>query len=108
MNQKITNVVFNCLFVGDVAAARIDLDKAIELSKGHGKSAAQAFTQRALLKKMEGDDDGSLEDFKKAACLGNAFAKSQVIQMNPYAALCNQMLSQAFNALKGETSGQQK
>eukprot|EP00794_Sanderia_malayensis_P015252 gene15251-16826_t len=86
---------------GDVSSAKEDLERAIELSNGHGKTAAQALTQRALLRKTEGDDEGSLEDFKKAAHLGNAFAKSQVVKMNPYAAMCNQMLSQAFGALRG-------
>ncbi len=61
----------------------------------------QALTQRALLRKTEGDDEGALEDFKKAAALGSSFAKAQVIQLNPYAALCNKMLSEAFQKLKG-------
>ena len=81
-----------------------DLDVAIELTKGHGNVAAQAYTQRALLKKVQNDEEGSLQDFKLAASLGNSFAKSQVVKMNPYAALCNQMLKEAFGKLKrGET-----
>ena len=77
-----------------------DLDSAIELSRGHGKAAAQAYTQRALLKKVHNDDEGSYQDFKMAASLGNSFAKSQVVQMNPYAALCNQMLKEAVCKLR--------
>ena len=81
-------------------AAKQDLETAISLSNGQGKAAAQAYTQRALLKKVDGDNEGAYDDFKRAACLGNAFAKTQAIQMNPYAALCNQMLSQAVDKLK--------
>ena len=55
-----------------------DLDKAIDLTHGKGKTASLAFVQRALLRKLDGDDENSLEDFKKAAALGNAFAKQQV------------------------------
>lgn len=52
-----------------------------------------------------GNDDGALCDFKSAASLGSDFAKSQVIAMNPYAALCNQMLGEMINKLKkGETA----
>ena len=38
------------LFVGAMA----DLDKAIELSNGKGKVACQAYTQRAILKRVKG------------------------------------------------------
>lgn len=77
-----------------------DLNSAIALSKGHGTVASQAFTQRGLLKKLQNDDDGSYHDFKMAAALGNQFAKSQVVNMNPYAALCNQMLREAVGKLQ--------
>ncbi|XP_064611261.1 tetratricopeptide repeat protein 36-like [Liolophura sinensis] len=85
---------------GDTQGALCDLNRAIELSKGRGKTACQALTQRALIKKLEGDCDGALEDFKLAADLGGKFAKQQVVSMNPYAALCNQMLSEVMNKLK--------
>ena len=55
-----------------------DLDKAIELSGGQGKTASFAFTQRALILKMRGEKKKALEDFKKAADLGNLFAKKEV------------------------------
>jgi len=40
-----------------------------------------------------GDEKASLDDFTRAAELGSAFAKQQVLLSNPYAAACNQMLS---------------
>ena len=47
-----------------------------------------------------GDDEGALEDFKCAAHLGNDFAKQMLVALNPYAALCNQMLSKVMNQLR--------
>ncbi|CAD5115804.1 DgyrCDS4746 [Dimorphilus gyrociliatus] len=90
--------------IGDLNNALKDLDTAIDLSKSKGKAACQAFTQRALIRKLQGNDDGAICDFKSAAGLGSDFAKSQVIAMNPYAALCNQMLGEMISKLKkGET-----
>ena len=40
----------------------------------------------------EGQDDEALEDFRDAAALGSAFAKSMLVELNPYAAMCNAML----------------
>jgi hypothetical protein len=55
-----------------------DLDKAIELSKGQGRSGIQAFCQRGLLKRRQGDIKAAREDFSRAAHLGSHFAKQQV------------------------------
>lgn len=79
---------------GDIQGAKQDLDQAIELSRGNGKAACQAYTQRATIKRLEGDDDGALSDFKLAASLGSPFAKEMCIALNPYAAMCNAMLSE--------------
>jgi hypothetical protein len=40
----------------------------------------------------DGQDEAALEDFKAAAALGSGFAKSMLVEMNPYAAMCNAML----------------
>ncbi|XP_060073370.1 tetratricopeptide repeat protein 36 homolog [Ylistrum balloti] len=86
---------------GDIQGALQDLNKAIELSEGQGSAACQAYTQRGLIFKLEGEDEKALEDFKRAAALGGQFAKQQVVAMNPYAALCNQMLSEVMRKVKG-------
>ena len=81
-----------------------DLNMAIQLSEGHGKVAERAHCQRGLIRRLRGLDEGALEDFKAAARLGSRFAQRQVVAMNPYAALCNQMLSEAFGKLRrGDT-----
>ncbi|RXG67162.1 Tetratricopeptide repeat protein 36, partial [Armadillidium vulgare] len=80
-----------------------DLNSAISLSNGKGKSACQAFTQRAMIYRLKERDDQAKEDFQKAAELGSEFAKAQLVQMNPYAALCNKMLHDVFTKIqKGE------
>ena len=107
--------------LGNNTAALADLDQAVRLSGSKGKAARQAFTQRGLLYKLAGKNEEALDDFKLAAQLGSAFAQAQVllscvaiahmvlfviqaVKMNPYAALCNQMLSEAVAKLRsGQT-----
>ncbi|PIK39758.1 putative tetratricopeptide repeat protein 36 [Apostichopus japonicus] len=85
---------------GDVPGALEDLNMAIMLSNGQGKPACQAFTQRGMIYRLEGQDDQALNDFKRAAALGGEFARSQVVLMNPYAAMCNKMLSDVISKLR--------
>ncbi|XP_068699325.1 tetratricopeptide repeat protein 36 homolog [Montipora foliosa] len=87
---------------GDVSHAIEDLNKAIDLSRDSGAAAAQAYTQRGLIHRLKGEEEKSYDDFTKAAALGSAFAKSMVVQMNPYAAMCNKMLVEAISKLKGD------
>lgn len=79
-----------------------DQNKAIELSRNKGAAAAQAYTQRGLIHRLNEVEEKALEDFSKATELGSAFAKTMAVQMNPYAAMCNKMLAEAINKLKGE------
>ena len=75
-----------------------DLSKALELSQGKGECAKNAYCQRGVLYRRT-DEDAAREDFKQAASLGSAFARTQLVELNPYAALCNQMLQEAFMKL---------
>ncbi|KAF5287505.1 hypothetical protein FQA39_LY04133 [Lamprigera yunnana] len=79
-----------------------DLNKAIELgSKNEEKrTLCQAYCQRGLLYRKNEQTELAKSDFGQAARLGSSFAKNQLVQLNPYSALCNQMLRQAFDALK--------
>jgi len=85
---------------GDTQGALQDLNKAIETSRGRGKAACQAYTQRGLIKRLEEDEEGAKEDFNNAANLGGQFAKQLLVAMNPYAALCNQMLSDVMSRMR--------
>jgi tetratricopeptide (TPR) repeat protein len=85
---------------GDTAAAVADLNEAISLSAGRGRSACQAFCQRGIMNRKEGHDDLARLDFEVAAKLGSHFAKIQLVELNPYAALCNQMLHDVMGKLQ--------
>lgn len=83
-----------------VDLAMVDLDRAVELSGGRGKAGEQALVQRGIIWRLKGEDGKAMEDFKKAAGLGNRFAQMQVVKLNPYAALCNQMLTEVIGKLR--------
>ncbi|XP_054458502.1 tetratricopeptide repeat protein 36 isoform X2 [Anoplopoma fimbria] len=77
-----------------------DLDRAISLSGGARRTACQALVQRGLLHRLECRGDEARADFEKAAALGSEFARQQAVALNPYAALCNKMLSEVINKLR--------
>lgn len=80
--------------------AMVDLNKAILLSNGKGKAACQAYCQRAMLNHYTGNEELAFKDWECASNLGSNFAKNQLIQKNPYAALCNKMLYDVFKNVK--------
>jgi hypothetical protein len=84
-----------------VSAAVADLNEAVSVSGGQGRSGCQALCQRGILNRKEGQDDLARADFEAAAKLGSQFAKMQLIELNPYAALCNQMLHDVMGKLQG-------
>ncbi|XP_007494765.1 tetratricopeptide repeat protein 36 [Monodelphis domestica] len=86
---------------GDMAGALEDLDCAILLSRGQGQVACQSYVQRGLLFRLQGRDDDARSDFEKAAHLGSPFARRQLVLLNPYAALCNRMLTDMMRQLQG-------
>ncbi|XP_018300481.1 tetratricopeptide repeat protein 36 homolog isoform X2 [Mycetomoellerius zeteki] len=69
-----------------------DLHLAVELSEGKGRVGIQALCQRGALYRWMEQDDKAREDFTRAAKAGSSFAKSQLVALNPYAAMCNAML----------------
>jgi len=73
---------------------------AIEFSQGMGNAASQAYCQRAMLHTVMAQEEKAFKDWESSAKLGNTFARSQLIQRNPYAALCNKMLNEVFQNLK--------
>lgn len=83
-----------------LSGALKDLDQAISLSGSTGRTACQALVQRGLLHRLACQDSEAREDFEKAAVLGSEFARQQAVVLNPYAALCNKMLSKVINQLR--------
>ncbi|XP_072948984.1 tetratricopeptide repeat protein 36 [Epargyreus clarus] len=77
--------------------AMADIDRAVLLTTGKkSRARALALCQRGVLLRKRGADDEARAAFGEAAKLGSGFAKKQVVELNPYAALCNQMLSQVM------------
>ncbi|XP_064254059.1 tetratricopeptide repeat protein 36 isoform X1 [Passer domesticus] len=77
-----------------------DLDAAIRLSRGRGRAACQSFVQRGLIHRLQARDEEARRDLERAARLGSAFARQQLRLLNPYSALCNQMLGQMLARLR--------
>ncbi|XP_054163470.1 tetratricopeptide repeat protein 36 homolog [Oppia nitens] len=94
--------------IGNTELALQDLNEAIRLSSGTGLVARQAYCQRGLIHLLHKREAEGIEDMKLSANLGNDFAKALVVQLNPYAALCNKMLRDMINKciIGGETGDQ--
>ncbi|XP_018786932.1 PREDICTED: tetratricopeptide repeat protein 36 homolog [Bactrocera latifrons] len=86
--------------VGRDEEALADLSKAITLCTEQPRTKCTALCQRGMLYRKQNNVDAARKDFEDAAQLGSNFAKTQLVELNPFAALCNQMLRQAFDQLK--------
>ncbi|CAF0731510.1 unnamed protein product [Brachionus calyciflorus] len=86
----------------DFKKASQDLEKAINLAEKYNdqKVLSLALSQKGTILRLRGRDEEALECFKQASLYGNCFAKQQIVNLNPYAALCNQMLSGVFEKIK--------
>ncbi|XP_058831827.1 tetratricopeptide repeat protein 36 homolog [Topomyia yanbarensis] len=83
-------------YSGNDEAALNDIERALQLSNRSGRTGCRAFCQRGVLRRKHNDTDGARADFEEAAKLGSKFARTQLIELNPYAALCNQMLREVM------------
>ncbi|KAH8379693.1 hypothetical protein KR009_006582 [Drosophila setifemur] len=78
-----------------------DLNRALALvSDKEVRTKCHAHCQRGVLYRKLDNLDAARADFEAAAQLGSKFAREQLVEINPFAALCNQMLRQAFDKLK--------
>ncbi|KAH8419505.1 hypothetical protein KR222_000371 [Zaprionus bogoriensis] len=78
-----------------------DLNRALELaSDQQPRTKCHAHCQRGVLYRKLQNLDAARADFEAAAQLGSKFAREQLVEINPFAALCNQMLRQVFEQLK--------
>lgn len=81
--------------------ALADLTKSIAFSNNtHPLTKRRAFCQRGMLKRKQGDDEGARDDFNEGAKLGSQFARHQLIILNPYAQLCNQLVTKLLTDSK--------
>ena len=78
-----------------------DLNKAIELSGDTFKlTKCRAFCQRGTLSRKSGNNEAARDDFNESAKLGSKFARQQLVELNPYAQLCGQMMNEVIRKLK--------
>ncbi|XP_068150094.1 tetratricopeptide repeat protein 36 homolog [Drosophila tropicalis] len=78
-----------------------DLNRALIVATDQQiRTKCHAHCQRGVLHRKLDNLDKARDDFESAAKLGSKFAREQLVEINPFAALCNQMLRQAFDQLK--------
>ncbi|KAJ1728296.1 hypothetical protein LPJ61_004108 [Coemansia biformis] len=76
-----------------------DLDMAVSYAADQN-TLAQAFTQKAVVLKESGDQDGAFYYFSQGAKHGSEVAKMAVARENPYAKMCGNMVAQAMKQLR--------
>lgn len=87
---------------GKTDLALSDVEAGLAQTPSDRHTLSQLYIQRGMLRRLKNDEDGALADMAFAGKLGSVLAKQEAVRLNPYAALCNQMLSQAFKDLKGQ------
>ena len=87
------------LLNNDLDAGLSDVEEVLSLPKVPAAVKARALIQKSMVLRMKGNEDGARVSMEEAAALGNAFARSEAVKMNPYAAMCNAMLASASAAL---------
>ncbi|KAJ1822294.1 hypothetical protein LPJ56_000885 [Coemansia sp. RSA 2599] len=84
--------------MGNLEDALRDLDRAIEYAQEE-RVLGQAYTQKAIILRSKGDQDGAYYNFSMGARLGNEVAIMAAPKENPYAKLCGKMVSEAMRQL---------
>ncbi|XP_015110967.1 tetratricopeptide repeat protein 36 isoform X2 [Diachasma alloeum] len=79
---------------GRISDALENLNEALRMTNSRGKVAGKALCQRGLLHRLAGREDQAKQDFQEAAKNGSTFARTQLVHLNPYAAMCNAMLKE--------------
>ncbi|CAO1404366.1 unnamed protein product [Diamesa tonsa] len=88
-------------FLNNDDLAIADLNNAIELSGDAFKlTKCRAFCQRGTLSRKCGNNEAARDDFNESAKLGSKFARQQLVELNPYAQLCGQMMNEVIRKLK--------
>lgn len=81
--------------------ALVDLAKSLDLcNDSHPLTQCRALCQRGIIKRKQNDIDAARDDFNESAKLGSKFAREQLVTLNPYARLCNQMVSKLLADLQ--------
>jgi len=89
--------------IGPIDARGLTLSSLLFSSSS--SSSSQAHTQRGTIRLLRGLEEEARIDFEVAATLGNDFARKEATKLNPFAKLCNTMVSQMLKAEREGTSG---
>ncbi|KAI8366768.1 uncharacterized protein BYT42DRAFT_587821 [Radiomyces spectabilis] len=74
-----------------------DLNHVIDTASNQPKILRQAYTQRAILRRQQGDLAAAQRDFEMGAKYGNSIARTIAVRENPYAKMCNQVMMEVMN-----------
>ena len=88
------------LLQGNHAAALADANAVIAAPHAAAPVLGRALTQKSMILRVGGDEDGARACMERAAALGFGFAQTEAVKMNPYAAMCNAMLASAVKPPK--------
>ena len=80
--------------------ALADLHSSIQHAHTDRLTLRQSLTQRGMLYRRQGLDAEARADFGLGARLGSGVCREQLVVMNPYAAMCNAMLTRAMAELQ--------
>lgn len=78
-----------------------DLSRSIELAgDDFPLTKCRALCQRGIIHRKLNNVDAARDDFNESAKLGSKFARQQLVGLNPYAQLCNRMVSKLLADMK--------
>jgi hypothetical protein len=84
-----------------LSVALFDLSRSIELAGcDFLLTKCRALCQRGIIQRKLNELDLARDDFNESAKLGSKFARQQLVDLNPYAQLCNQMVSKLLADMK--------
>ncbi|KAJ1946004.1 hypothetical protein FBU59_002147, partial [Linderina macrospora] len=70
---------------------------------GAGEILGQAYTQKAVILRARGDQDGAFYNFSQGAKHGNEVARMAAAKENPYAKLCGKIVQEQMRQLRNPT-----
>jgi hypothetical protein len=84
-----------------LSVALDDLSRSIELAGcDFPLTKCRAFCQRGIIRRKLNELESARDDFNESAKLGSKFARQQLVDLNPYSQLCNQMVSKLLADMK--------
>jgi hypothetical protein len=77
-----------------------DVEALLALPSVPSALRARALIQKSMVLRLRGQEEEARAAMEAAASLGDAFAKTEAVKMNPYAAMCNAMLASVAKSME--------